>query len=110
VSLFYSVIKTTSVRVHLLVAGSVRQSHRANLLYAGDGIGSAVRAPRACVSALSPGGVAAAVCLHRALSCRVLGGMRSSEALWEAVSTGLPHDLKGKTHCAFRSQDFWNKK
>lgn len=47
VSLFYSVIKTTSVRVHLLLTGSVGQSRRANLLYTGARIGSAARVPRA---------------------------------------------------------------
>lgn len=49
-SLFYSVIKTTSVRVHLLVAGSVGRSRRANLLRAGDRIGSVERAPRVVVA------------------------------------------------------------
>jgi len=63
-SLFYSVIKTTSVRVHLLVTRSIGQSCRANLLYAGDRTGSAARVPRACGSRFSPGGVIAAETLH----------------------------------------------
>lgn len=64
VSLFYAMLKTTSVRVHLLIARSIGQSHRANLFYAGDRIGSAARVPQACVSGLSPGGVTAAETLH----------------------------------------------
>lgn len=76
VSLFYSMIKTTSVRVHLLVTGSIGQSRRANLLYAGDRIGSAAHVPRACVSGLSPGGVTAAetLCIVQVTQSLILQG------------------------------------
>lgn len=75
-SLFYSMIKTTSVRVHLLVTGSIGQSRRANLLYAGDRIGSAAHVPRACVSGLSPGGVTAAetLCIVQVTQSLILQG------------------------------------
>lgn len=114
VSLFYSVIKTTSVRVHLLVTGSVGQSHRANLLYAGDRIGSAARVPRARVSRLSPGGVTAAetLCTARVTQSLILRGAGWDiiiKPLWKPVSTTLPPGLKGKTHCAFQSQGFRNR-
>lgn len=49
VSLFYSVIKTTSVRVLLLLAGSVGQSSRANVLYAGDRTSPTTCEPQTCV-------------------------------------------------------------
>lgn len=98
-SQFCSVVKTTPVRVHVLFTGPLDNHTGPACPVQGENWLPAHLYPKPVLGDHLLGrALSAQSGLHRASSCRVLGGIAALKPLWEPVSTALPPGLKGKSH------------